>query len=180
MATSLHNHLDSLHAGEISFNVFVSRTNGSWNNLSAFIYNRWSLPASVGQEDIKQEMLLAAYKAVSAWDSSRDVTLKNFVIWHAITAAKKFMNSQRAALRRDDRSPSRHAICTGLVYDSSHYNSLNLSSHMATPADPDNVIFVYQMLKKLNIESPFELLSLNTLELRKCIKQLQETFDIAA
>jgi DNA-directed RNA polymerase specialized sigma24 family protein len=96
--------------GEITFARFVRRTEGEWMRLAAWLHRRWSIPASMEVGDVMQELLIGAWEAGRSFDDTRGTDPARFVIWSAITRAKKAINRERGALRRDDRAPSRHPI----------------------------------------------------------------------
>lgn len=96
--------------GRSTFDEFVRATLDEWQRVAVYLRNRWSVPEAVEPRDVMQEMLLAAWVAVDAWEPSRGVTLRNYVMWKGITAGKKFLHRQRAALRRDGCAPSRHDV----------------------------------------------------------------------
>lgn len=97
-------------AGVITFAVFVRQTEPEWMRLAAWLHRRWSIPASMEPGDVMQELLTGAWEAARAFDVARGTDPARFVIWTAITRAKKSINRERGALRRDDRAPSRHPI----------------------------------------------------------------------
>ncbi len=108
--TPLESELDGLRTGKMTFDQFVRSTAGDWTRLASYLRGRWQVPSAVDVDDVRQEMLLAAWRAVAAWDDTRGVSLRSFVLWTAITLAKKWLHGQRAALRRDDHAPSRHEV----------------------------------------------------------------------
>lgn len=106
-------HLYDLRRGRKSFDQFAASTRADWSRLAKWVLARWSVPSAVEVTDVEQEMLLAAWRAVQEWDSTRGPTLHAFVIWNSVTSAKKWLHRQRNAKRRDDHAPSRHDICVG-------------------------------------------------------------------
>ena len=102
-----------LRAGAIDFADFARRTHAHWDRMAAALMRRWPLPAGVERTDVVQELLLAAWDLVPRWDPERGPTLLHFVAWNASVRAKKWLHKQRNAKRRDDRSPSRHALAFG-------------------------------------------------------------------
>lgn len=102
--------LAALSAGTISPDTFFLRTRSEWERLAAYLLRRWPVPSAVAQEDVVQELMLAAWTAVHRYDPARGTTLKGFVVYNATDKAKKWVHKQRAAYRRDDGAPSRHAL----------------------------------------------------------------------
>ena len=107
--------LAKLHRGRSSFDEFARATRGDWRRLAGYLRRRWQVPAAVEVEDVEQELLIAAWRAVDAWNPARGVTLRSYVVWTAATDAKKFLHRQRAALRRDDGAASRHDLAMSFV-----------------------------------------------------------------
>lgn len=101
--------LGQLSAGG-SFEEFVRRTRPYWESQARHLMIRWKTPADVEREDVVQEILLGAWNAIQKFDSTRGKTLAEYVRWNAISKGKKYMHWQRAALRRDDKSRSRHHL----------------------------------------------------------------------
>lgn len=104
--------LQALSRGQISFDEFARRTSGDWDRLSAKLYNRWrrAIPLGVTQLDVRQEMLLNAWKALSTFDPTRGTTLKGHVVFSACSKALRMLHVQRRAKRFDDHAESRHPI----------------------------------------------------------------------
>lgn len=104
--------LEALARHEIGFNEFVRYTNSDWNRLSMMIYQRWrrKIPLGVGLEDVKQEMLFGAWKAVDEFNPRRSSSLQRFVIFRACAITTRYLHKQRAAKRRSQNAPSRHPI----------------------------------------------------------------------
>jgi DNA-directed RNA polymerase specialized sigma24 family protein len=98
-----------LRAGEITFDDFAKQARRDIKALAASLINRWQVPPSISAEDVEQEMLLAAWQAVRKWDPSR-ASIAGFVVFSMCDKAKKLINRERAALRRDGGAPSRHAV----------------------------------------------------------------------
>lgn len=103
--------LARLHRAEIDFNAFVRATRTDWDKLSAKLYNDWrrAIPLGVSQEDVRQEMLYHAWRAVCSYDPSLG-SLKHHVVFTACAKALRMLHVQRNSKRRDDRAPSRHAL----------------------------------------------------------------------
>jgi DNA-directed RNA polymerase specialized sigma24 family protein len=109
MSRTIARALERLRAGG-TFDEFERTTRRDWDRLVNYLYRRWQLPAGVEPEDLRQEMLLASWEAAVAWDPGRSVTLKTFVVWRSVTAAKHWLHKQRAAGKHGDHAPSRHPL----------------------------------------------------------------------
>jgi hypothetical protein len=115
MATRMAAALRALWEGEITFQRFERETRRDWDKLAGKMWGRWQLPAGVSEDDVRQEMLLGAWKAVAKYDPARGVGLANYVVWEACNRAAKWLHGQRKAKRRDGKSPSRHALTMGAL-----------------------------------------------------------------
>lgn len=102
--------LERLRAGTLTPDLFFAQTRGEWERIATRLVGRWSVPAGVELQDVVQELMMAAWRMAPAYDESRGSSFDRYVIFNAIDKAKKWMHAQRAALRRDDRSPSRHPV----------------------------------------------------------------------
>jgi DNA-directed RNA polymerase specialized sigma24 family protein len=116
--------LAKLRSGEMTFSRFYSATLRDWDRMAAKLFGRWRLPCGVTEEDVRQEMLLAAWRSTMSpppkgWDPNRGIPLATYVVWTAHACAKKWIHTQRKAKRRDDSAPSRHAVAvSGMNLDS--------------------------------------------------------------
>lgn len=86
--------LNKLREGHLSFASFAKETHADWVKLAGNLLTRWRAPSAVDLEDLVQELLLGAWIAVEKYDESRGA-LKPFVVWSAMTAAKRWLNVQR-------------------------------------------------------------------------------------
>ncbi len=71
------------------------------------IHRAWRLPAAVEVEDIEQELRLQYVLGGRAYDASRGVPREAFCWWYARRQAERWCHTQRSALRRSGRAPSR-------------------------------------------------------------------------
>ncbi len=99
--------LNKLRGGQLSFASFAKETHSDWDRLACKLLARWKAPSAVDTEDLVQEMLLEAWVAVEKYDEARGA-LKPFVIWRAMTAAKRWLNVQRGVSSHNgDKAKSR-------------------------------------------------------------------------
>lgn len=100
-----------LHAGEIGFDAFSRATASNWSGLGRFLLRKWHVPAGVGLEDVVQELLVGAWRAVPKYDAKKSSSLERYVVWCACDKAKKFIHKQRGAILHGnaDSAPSRIA-----------------------------------------------------------------------
>jgi hypothetical protein len=87
--------LEDLRDGSVSFEAFCKETAEVWTRMAGYFLRRWPGQAAVAEEDIRQEMLVAAWAAVDRWDEARGVALERYVMYQAGVAAQRCM---RAAL----------------------------------------------------------------------------------
>lgn len=126
--------------GRSAFADFYAATKDDWRRMACKLFNRWRLPSGVTEDDVEQEMLLAAWKAAmlpperGGWDESRGVTLAVHVVWCAHAATKKWIHTQRKAKRRCDHAPSRHPIAASALLLRADAEDLGLSSIIDTIA----------------------------------------------
>ena len=104
--------LEQVRAGTMSWDRFFSETAAEWDRLARHVYRRWKLPAGVSEDDVAQELKTNGYVAGCAWngDRSKAASFPSYVIWMAIADTKKWIHTQRKALRRDGKAPSRVAM----------------------------------------------------------------------
>lgn len=102
--------LDRLREGRTTFAAFSTSTGADWRRMAEYLYRRWWLPAGVEVEDVQQEVLLAAWQSVPGWDPDRGVSLRSYVVWSALTGAKKWLHRQRNAARRDGKADGRFPV----------------------------------------------------------------------
>ena len=92
-----------------AFNEFVCRTGDDWGRMARELFRRWQVPAAVQAEDVLAELLTAAWRVIPHWDPGKR-PLADYVCWNAYALARKWINRQRDAYRRDGKSQSRHPI----------------------------------------------------------------------
>jgi len=84
-----------------SFTRFAAVTRGHWSRMAAHLMRRfvgsWRLPPGIEEEDVAQEMLLAAWGAVRRYDASRGESLAGFVVFTATNKAEKWLHKVRGA-----------------------------------------------------------------------------------
>lgn len=103
--------LEALRRKDITFDEFARRTSRDWDRLALHVWRKWrsKVPRGVALEDVRQEMLVWAWRAVGKYDPGKGPTLQTYVVWMACSKAKRFLHEQRNALRRDDNAESRYA-----------------------------------------------------------------------
>lgn len=109
--------LFALRGGHVTFDKFYAGTYRDWERLGARLMQRWSVPDGVELADVVQELVVGVWKRLPAYDPGRGVSLKRFCVYGAMYAAKRWMNQQRNAYRRSDKSPGRFPIRSGSTGD---------------------------------------------------------------
>ena len=91
------------------FSRFVEATDPAWEKLATFLHRRWPLPYGIGIEDVKQDMLLGAWRKLPMYDPSR-ASFGDYVIFHGMDFATKRIHKQRGAILHGNagKNPSRH------------------------------------------------------------------------
>lgn len=102
--------IQALHAKTISFSQFHTASKPYWTGLARQLMRRWVSPIAVELADVEQQLMLAAWSVVDSFDSTRSPDLARYVTYNAMYHAKRWIHAQRGALRRSDRSPSRHPV----------------------------------------------------------------------
>ncbi len=109
--------LNQLREGSLSFAEFARETQPDWERLAINLLGRWKAPSAVDVEDLVQELLLEAWVSVGKYDATRG-PLKAFVVWRAMTAAKRWLNVQRGVRSHNgDKSKSRFDVPAGDMFD---------------------------------------------------------------
>ena len=98
--------------GHTTFEELVQATSTHWTALAHYVCNRWRGPFWVAVEDVRQDLLYGAWRAIFNWDEGRGSSLAGYVVWNAVDKAKKRMHKARGAElhRTADSNPSRHEL----------------------------------------------------------------------
>lgn len=103
--------LFAVRAGVITWSEFHKRTKKDWSRLAHSVHRRWKLPAAVDVEDLEQELLLQAFVAVGKYQEGRGgMPFDRYVVWCAMAETHHWLHSQRNALRRSHKAPSRTPV----------------------------------------------------------------------
>lgn len=131
---------DVLRGGS-TFEAFARRTSARWRALTKFVMRRWRQPAWVSVEDVEQDLLMGAWRALARWDPVRAGgagKLGAFVVWNAVDYAKKRAHKARGCARHRgaDGNPGRFDVPYS-QWSPEHAESLAdiLSEHPPTQAD---------------------------------------------
>lgn len=107
--------VELLYEDELDFAGFARRADKDLTRLSRVLRQRWFLPTGLGTEDLKQEMLLEAWKSTQDFLPGYGMSVGAFTVWRVITRAKRYMNSQRNSPRRSDSKGSRFAMSVSAI-----------------------------------------------------------------
>lgn len=107
--------LMAVRAGRLTFDQFARQTSTRWRYLAEQLLRHWSAPAAVDADDLCQELLIGAWAVLPRWQPARGASIDRFVVFNAMTTAKRWLHVQRGVKRtrvgpHPDRVPSRHAI----------------------------------------------------------------------
>lgn len=84
---------------QITFSDFYARTKLEWRRISRSILRRWDVPTWFGEQDVEQELILAAWRATHTWRDGRGVAIGRFVVWNAYTMGKRAVHRARLGKR---------------------------------------------------------------------------------
>jgi hypothetical protein len=118
MGRDMEQELRALHAGEITGDEFARQTEAHWTRMAKVLHGRWDLPPAVDEEDIRQEMLLAAFEPkpqsgktlLEKWDPARCAKLSRYVVFNSHADVAKKIHKQREAHRRKGTEEGRFPI----------------------------------------------------------------------
>lgn len=109
---NLEKQLASVLAGRIGYDGFVRATQREFNALAGSLMRRWRTPAWHTPEDVVQDLYLGAWilLQVKKFDPTRGVTLARWVVYNAMSFAKREIHKARGAKLSGsaDRNPSNY------------------------------------------------------------------------
>lgn len=111
----------AVQAGSETFAEMERRTRPVWKRLAKYVARRWRQPLWSTEEDIEQELKLAAWDAIWKWDPKRGIPISSFVVYNACDKAKKRAHKCRGAKLSGnaDKNPSRTEIVFSSMYSGS-------------------------------------------------------------
>ena len=89
--------LHALREGRIAFVEFYGATRNLWRYMGQRLLRQRNPGIGVGEEDVAQELVVAAWRAIPRWDPSRGVGIDRYVMFNACTQASHWLDSQREA-----------------------------------------------------------------------------------
>jgi len=93
--------------GSVTFEQFVRGTAPAWRGRAHAIARSFRLPTWMTAEDLYQELLFFAWKAVGKFDAARGCPAWSFVSFAAIKATIKVAHKARGAEQHRRKGPSR-------------------------------------------------------------------------
>lgn len=116
---TIEREINRMSQGEITWTEFVRRTDRDWTRLAARQKKRFRvLPEAVEVEDIKQELLVSAFKAYGTWKPEGGQPLHRWVIVQSVQRCMDWLNVQRRSYRQHSNQPSRIPIRVSLLVKS--------------------------------------------------------------
>jgi hypothetical protein len=100
--------LSAVRDGTLSFNELSKQAD--WARMARYVMRRWQPPSGVTEDDVVQELLLGAWKALQKFDPERGTPIQDYVSYNAISSTKKWIHRQRSAGKDADRGHSHNAI----------------------------------------------------------------------
>lgn len=113
MSTNLDKQLALVRDGRIGYADFTRATRSDFGRLAASLIRRWRPPEWLGEDDVVQEMHVAAWPRIWKWDPDRGPSLSRYVVFGAMDAAKYAVHVARGAMLHGSRdcNPSRNLEC---------------------------------------------------------------------
>ena len=106
--TNLDRQLAELREGRATFAVFVRGTRREFERMATYLRRRWAPPSWYEHEEVVQELYLGAWLHVPRWDPLRGPSLSRYVVYTAMSKAKRGLHKARGAKKdRADHQPSR-------------------------------------------------------------------------
>lgn len=97
------------HEERIGFDEFVRRTSGRWRWWACRFERRYKLPNWFGREDVEQELLLAAWRAMRRFEEGRGPAPGRFMEWNAAKYTAKVVQKVRGVEQHTRKGPPRIA-----------------------------------------------------------------------
>lgn len=99
--------LESVKLSKTTWADFVRETDSTWNMLAKRLMRHRRLPAAVSCDDVKQELLVAAWVHFERWSPDGGQPLNSYVVNGAMLSAKSWLAKQRNAKQSTHGAPSR-------------------------------------------------------------------------
>lgn len=114
MTANLEKHLALVLTKRIGYDTFVAATQREFGALACSLTRRWAPPSSVTVEDVVQDLYFGAWLTLfpknpaKRFDPTRGVSLRRFVVFNAMSHAKRALHKARGAKLSGtaDKNPS--------------------------------------------------------------------------
>lgn len=83
--------------GNVRPEVFFQKTMRVWSRLAAYLLRRWAAPYWYTLQDVTQDVLLGAWRAIGRFDPTRSESAAKYLEFNAIDYAKKRLHKVRGA-----------------------------------------------------------------------------------
>ncbi len=120
-------------AGTIDFGQFEQATRHIWSRLARMILSRWRAPTYVTEQDLVQEMMIAAFSFTLKWDEAHGIPVRRYVTWNAIDKARKWLHKQRRAGHDGGRGHSAFDLPFSTLHSESETASADMLDRLAAP-----------------------------------------------
>lgn len=109
MKKDLNALLGAVRDEKLTWNAFVGATQAEFTAMAMSLVRRWKPPSWYGITDVVQELYLWAWRFLPNFDPSRGKTIKQFVVYNAMSGAKRELHRARGAKLSGtaDKNPSR-------------------------------------------------------------------------
>lgn len=99
--------IERLHCGELSWVAFERATRSEWTALAISLMRAHALPCCVEVADVRQELLVWAWKFMGEWRVDGGQPIHRYVVIGACNRARRWLAGQRNAYRRSLGAASR-------------------------------------------------------------------------
>lgn len=140
--------LMALREGKVSFASVYNQTRNLWVYMADKLLVVRNPGIGVGREDVVQELLVGAWRAVGKWDPTRGVAIDRYVIFNSNANAAHWLDHQREAScgGKLSRNPTRAPMLGSRV-------DIGDSEVFARKMDPklDNLLDVQSFLERVSL-----------------------------
>lgn len=140
--TKLEGLLRLVRDGHISFTEFANKTKPQFRAMAGYLVRRWTPPSWMLVDDVEQELYLAAWHAIWDYDDTRGVAISRYVVFNAISDAKRALHKARGAKLSGspDRNPSRMETPLTAIVEGERLMINTLSA----PAEQESLIVAFE------------------------------------
>lgn len=126
-----------------TFDQFVRRTRDRWEQIAQLLHSRWDVPTWYTAEDIRQDILIAAWQY--SWRHTADrsrMSVERFTVWNGMHAAIKVATKARLG-RRPHRGEghgvhSCYEIPVAVLSRDEYESTIDIAELASTPATQED------------------------------------------